>query len=322
MPSATTDILPAYLVVGDDDLKRQAVMRRLRIRLEELGDLSFNLDEFDGETADAQGILNACATVPFASERRLVIIARAERLKKDAQASLADYLADPVDTTVLMLQATTLAKTSRLYKAMAKVGKAAIIDCAMPKRDKLERMVRDMAPAHGITIAPDAAKLLVQLVGEDTVHIDNELAKLSMAHVGSDAVSVHEVEEQVAGVTEAKPWEFVDAFAARDLKGCLRLRQRMPSASSHALLGMCTNRLRELVCAKTLAAAGNQSSAALAQQLGSVDWKVRNHFAHARRFDEHELIAALCSSAETERRMKSGADADAAFMDWVIEVLR
>ena len=320
--ATNSDILPAYLLVGDDDLKRQAVMKRLRMRLEEVGDLSFNLDEFNGETADVQAILNACSTIPFASEKRLVIVTQAEKLKKDAQGQIATYLADAVPTTVLLLQATSLTKTSQLYKAVAKIGKSAIIDCAMPKRDKLERMVRDMAPAHGVTISEAAAKRLVQLVGEDTVHLDNELKKLSTSHAQSTPISVEEVEEQVAGITEAKPWEFVDALSARDLGRCIVLYGRMPSTSPHALLGMCTNRLRELICARTLMDEGSQSTTALAQQLGSVDWKVKNHFGYARRFDGSELRTALIASAEAEQKMKSGADASTAFMDWVVEVVR
>ncbi len=322
MTEQTGGILPAYLVVGDDDLKRQTVMKRLRMRLEEAGDLSFNLDEFTGESADADALLNACATIPFASEKRLVIVTNAEKLKKDAQERIATYLSDPVPTTVLMLVATSLAKNTKLYKACAKIGPTAIIDCAMPKRDKLERMVRDMAPAHGATISAQAAKRLVELVGEDTVHIDKELEKLATAHSGNAPISVEEVEDQVAGISEPKPWEFTDAFSARDLARCIALKRKMPSVSSHALLGMCTNRLRELICARTMSDAGSRSTTALAEQIGTVDWKVKNHFSYAQRFEADELISALCASADTERQMKSGADADTAFMDWVVSVLK
>ena len=43
-------LLPVYLIVGEDALKRDTVMKRLRARLSSMGDLSFNADEFDGET--------------------------------------------------------------------------------------------------------------------------------------------------------------------------------------------------------------------------------------------------------------------------------
>ena len=37
-------LLPAYAAVGDDALKRETVAKRLRARLQKLGDVSFNYD--------------------------------------------------------------------------------------------------------------------------------------------------------------------------------------------------------------------------------------------------------------------------------------
>mgnify|MGYP000270170979 CR=1 FL=1 len=56
-------LLPVYLIVGEDALKRDTVMKRLRARLSSMGDLSFNADEFDGETAQGGDIVTACNTV-------------------------------------------------------------------------------------------------------------------------------------------------------------------------------------------------------------------------------------------------------------------
>ena len=58
-------LLPVYLIVGEDALKRDTVMKRLRARLAALGDLSFNADEFNGETALGGDVVAACNTVPL-----------------------------------------------------------------------------------------------------------------------------------------------------------------------------------------------------------------------------------------------------------------
>ena len=75
-------LLPAYLVVGEDALKRRTVLERLRKRIAELGDFEFNHDEFDAENADGSQIAIACNTLPFASELRLVEVFNIEKLKK------------------------------------------------------------------------------------------------------------------------------------------------------------------------------------------------------------------------------------------------
>lgn len=317
---ATKDSLfPAYAAVGDDALKRDAVAKRLRARLQKLGDLSFNYDEFNGETAEGGSIVAACNTIPFASPVRMVRIKDADKLKKADSEELVAYLQSPNDSTVLLLEAEKLAKTTRLYKAVAAFGKNAIIDCAAPKRAELPRLVRSMAVGHGITITDGAARLLVELAGEDTVRLDAELGKIALAHVGSDAVTEHEVSGLVARTTEVKPWDFLDAMSARNAKRTLVCLSRMSSVSPHSLIAMSTGRIRELICAKTLV--NRREGRAIAAALGKRDWQVKHHSEWAARFTESELRAAILAARDTERAMKSGSDPDEAFLDWLLSFL-
>ena len=107
--SQHTDLLPAYLAVGEDALKREAVIARLKARLATMGDLSFNSDEFDGEVAEGAAIAAACNTMPFASPVRLVYVRNADKLKKADAEELVNYLKAPSATTVLACEAEKLA---------------------------------------------------------------------------------------------------------------------------------------------------------------------------------------------------------------------
>ena len=335
MANDKNTLLPAYLIVGDDALKRDRVTARLRARLEAMGDLSFNSDAFDA-TGECTGvdIVNACNTVPFASPVRLVEVRNAEKLLKEDSEALVAYLASPCESSILCLVAEKLAKNTRLYKAVAALGKSAIIECASPKAVDLPKLVRDMAVSHGVTFTPSAASALVELIGSSTVHLDAEIEKLALAHDGSQPIGDDEVRSMVSRMAEVKPWEFVDAFAARDTKTCLLYLSRMQSVSPHALLPMCTTRIRELICARSLAKRGNGNAANIASALTAIakkpkgksapkprpEWAFKKHVGWARNFTAGELRAALSSARDTERAMKSGADPNAAFMEWVVNV--
>lgn len=314
------ELLCAYLIVGEDALKRQAVLARLRKRMESFGDLSFNSDDFNGEVAQGESIASACNTVPFASEKRLVHVRNVDKLKKADSEPLVAYLASPCATTVLALEAEKLARNTRLYKAVLALGPSAVIDCAPPKSYELPRQVRAMATSHGVTFTEEAAAKLVELVGENTVHLDNEIRKIALAHRGRDAVNDGEVSALVARTAEVKPWEFVDAFSGRNLEKCLRCLAAMKSSSPHALIAMCATRIRELMCAQSLMRRG--SVAQLARTLGMPDWRMKNHAAWARQFSAQELRRALSTARDAERAMKSGSDADAVFLEWVVATLR
>lgn len=311
-------LLPVYLVVGEDALKRDTVMKRLRSRLAKQGDLSFNSDTFSGESATGDDIVAACNTMPFASPVRLVEVRTADKLKKADAEAVVSYLDAPSETTVLALVSEKLAKNTRLYKAVAKHGKTAVIDCTPAKRSELPRMVRAMAVGHGCTLTPGASEKLVDLVGEDTVRLDAELKKLALAHRGSDPVNEGEVLALVSRTSEVQPWEFVNAFAARDVKKCLLYLGRMKSTSPHSLIAKCTTRVRELICARALIDRGTPHAVAAALKMP--DWRARNVVGWARGFSAAELRHALVLSRDTEQKMKSGTNPDAAFLEWVLAV--
>lgn len=315
----TPSLLPAYLVVGEDELKAQTTVKRLHARLEKMGDLSFNSDYFSGENASGVAIVAAANTLPFASPVRLVQINNAEKLKKADQELLVEYLSNPNETTIMLVVATKLAKNSKLYKALEKIGPKSIIDCSPIARKDLNSVVRAMAQTHGVTFTPTAASALIDLVGSNTVTLDNNIQKIALAHRGSDSVNESEVLGMVSRTVEVKPWEFVDAFSARNIVRCVSLLNRMESTSPHALLAMCVTRIRELVITQSLIKSGRSSQ--LAKTLKVPDWRVRNHPTWARKFSSEELQDAFTSARDTERRMKSGSDPDSEFYNWMISVL-
>lgn len=314
---ADNDFLPIYLIVGADELKREFVFGRLNERMAKLGDLDFNKDVFQGGALGVDDLIGACNTLPFMSEKRLVVVHDADKMKKPVQEALISYLDAPNDTTVICLVAEKLAKNTRLYKVIAKVDKKAVIECAPQSARELPGQVQKFAASKGVTITRPAAEELIALVGESTVHLDGELAKMAIALGKGAVIDVAEVQAYVARVAEPKPWHLSDALAARDARACATLLARMSAQSPFGLLTMCVNRIRDLLVAKDLR---GQGSSALASALGKPDWQVRNLPRWADGFSERELEAALISAAACDQAMKSGADRDAAFERWVLGV--
>lgn len=318
---ASNPLLPAYLVVGEDHLKRDRVVEKMRIRLEKAGDLSFNSDVFNGAQDDIDLIVSACKTLPFASEKRLVTVKDAHKLSKGAQTKIVEYIKNPLDTTVLLLIADKLQKNNAMYKSVASLAPHALIDCTPPAKRELPSIVLKMAKSHGITLTQDAALELIGLIGEDTIHIDAELEKLALSHFEDRPLNANDVKGMVARISEAKPWELTDAFGRRDLKRCLDVMALMPTSSPYAMLHQCVGRLRDAMHAQHLARTSPNVSSALASEMKMQEFRVRPFVDAGRRWSSEQLCRAIESSLETERKMKSGADPDAAFKDWLIASL-
>ena len=170
-----TGLLPAYLIVGTDGVKRDHAVSRMKARLEKSGMVEFNLDERDmTKDPDIESIIGSLNTFPMGSEFRLVILDGCSKLAKAVSEPLVEYLASPSPTTVCLIIADSLAKNTRLYKAIAKIDKKAIVDCSGTKRWELPRRVQQMATQHGKSISTAAAEELVSRSGENTRMLRSE----------------------------------------------------------------------------------------------------------------------------------------------------
>ena len=318
----TANIPCVCLAVGEDELKRNEVLTRLRARLEEEGDLSFDADSFNGDTCTGSEIVSACETVPFMAPRRLVVVERGEALKKADQDALTEYAKNPCESTVLALSMEKLAKSSKLYKTIAALGANAVIDCALPKGRDLQKKVLAMAASHEVRFNDAAAALLIEFVGTDTVFLDNEIAKIALACADAPVITEKEVRDYVESTAEVKPWTFLEPFSDRNVEASLRWLAKAHNVSPHALVPLVGGRLRELICAKALDAKGQGRN--LAKELGRSEaesWKFKNHLRYARKFSAEELRQALSALRDVDQAMKSGEDPDAAFSLWVLKTL-
>ena len=298
------DLLPAYLIVGADELKRDAAVRRLRSRVPaDMAD--FNLDELDGASLEEPGqLISSAQTMPFCADFRLVIVNAAGRLAKPVSEAVVSYLADPNPQCVLCLVAEKLAKNTRLYKAVAKVGPHSVIDCAPLKRWELPPYVVKLAQKRGLSMDNAAAQELVERVGESTVALDNQIATLAQLVGDAGRITLADVEANVAQIVEVSPWAFADAVFERNAPSLVFL---------HSVL---VGRLRELICAKSLDARG--AAGGLARELGRQSWQVKNHVCWSRAFGEKELVELLGQAAVCERALKGSQDSEAAFARFVL----
>jgi DNA polymerase-3 subunit delta len=311
-------LLPGYLIVGSDELKSSRAVERMRARLEKSGMVEFNLDERD-MTKDPQvdDIVASLNTFPMGAEFRLVILTNCDKLPKAMSEPLVEYFANPSPTTVCLVVATTLAKNTRLYKAIKKLGDKAIIDCAPKKTWELPSQVVKMAAAHGKAMGLPAAEALVARSGENTRMLDNELKKLASMVTGSE-ITLADIERHVMRTAEVKPWEFLNAVAARDLVRSLELLKLQPAKSEVRLWSLLVTRLRELIIAKSLDTRGQGSQ--LATTLGVQGWQVKNHLSWARRWRMDELLEALSQAIEVELALKGSRDSELALRMWVISM--
>src|SRR5687768_3494380 len=220
---------PIYLIVGDDD----AEMTRLAADIagvveDELR--AFNVERlYAGEKGvTPASIVESARVLPMMSDRRVVIVLRGERILKPkrrggeedvfaegeeppANTDVLDaYAKAPVDETTLVLVASDVYRTRRLYKTLQK--QATIVECWGLKgaRDggdlseaarQAELLVRQAVAQAGQHIDPAAVRLIAARAGTDIACLRGDIERLLLYTSGNSRITYEDVQQVVSGET-------------------------------------------------------------------------------------------------------------------------
>lgn len=184
------------------------------------------------ETPPGEIVLDA-QTLPFLAERRVILVRNAERYNTESGAGpLLDYLADPSESTVLLLIAGKLDKRTKFYKICQKAG--ATIECPALRHEEVIEWVGEEARARGVTMGQDAIRALVDRVGNHLSDVDNALTNV-IQFVGDVGASVtrEDVMAACADVAEEEIWALTDAIASSRPGDALAAFRRISDLGKH-----------------------------------------------------------------------------------------
>jgi DNA polymerase-3 subunit delta len=299
------DLKPVYLITGGDRPKIQRALRRLRERIGEEATELLSAHEASGE--DAVAACNALGLLGGGG--RLVIVEETDRWKAADVKAIAAYLASPTPDTVLALVANELKKDSPLAKACAKAGDVLVYD--VPKR-RLSEWVRKQFGDRGVQIDAEAARLLIDVVGEDPEELASEVDKIATWAAG-EPVGTREIELLAAGCAEVPGYELTDAWGRRDLAGALSACQTLLERSGDPvsrtvpmLIGMLVGHVGRVRDCQAFAEEGLTSREAAAR-LKRHPFYVEKLYTQARNYGPDELRDAVVRLAALDHAVKGGS---------------
>ena len=233
---------------------------------------AFGREVLDGRETDAQTVVTSAMTLPLLGGVRLVVVRHAQALGHRHAEALGAYARDPNPTTRLVLVADEGLRTSRDRRAdhwlVQTLPAAAIVDLPARQGRELAGWLRQRAAAEGLQVSEEAAKLLIEWVGEDGAVLLGEVRKAALAG-GADnrSVGVREVGAIVGERRLADVFELTRAVGRRDLGLALKTLERLLTTEEPMrMLALLARDLRMAWTVRTLAERG-QSPAEIARAL-------------------------------------------------------
>jgi DNA polymerase-3 subunit delta len=215
---------PAYLIHGDDH--GRIAERRARLRaLAEAESGAQGIELLEGERATPDGLARLLNAMTFALGRRFIVVDGVERWKDKELEPLEAAMKDlPQDTTVAFFarEDNRLKAPKRLHDAVRRAGGDISPEGAV-KPWELPKWVIARGRELNLTLDPDAARALIQHVGERQQRLLRELEKLSVALAPGARIDAAEIEALTARSAERKAWTLADMLVGGDGRGATRL---------------------------------------------------------------------------------------------------
>lgn len=217
---------------------------------------------------------------------------------------LAEYIPYMPDSAVLILLIDEVLDSNNiLVKAASEHGQ--IIQSTLPKGAAIESWLKKRAQSIGVTLSPDAAALLANLVGNQLRLLANELDKLA-TYVGDGAtITVDDVRKLSAHVQEARIFDLTDALAQRNRTQALNILHDLLADGEPPLklISTITTQVRSLLLVKELAQKG-MHAAQIATTIGVAPFVADKALRQVGKFTPAQLEGAYRQLLATDATLK------------------
>jgi DNA polymerase-3 subunit delta len=308
--AADAEIKPAYLIAGGDEAKIEAALSRLRARAEREG-ATGGLESFgpaDGRGApDADRLVAALPALSLIGSQRYLLADNVERWNPAQVERVAEAIAEPQpQTTVVLVSRERPAR--KLVEAVKRVG-GEFLNYEAPKARELPRWLVREAGGRGFTLEPDAARMLIERLGDRTARLANELDRLALWSEPGGEVTLADLERMVVDTSEAAIWSLADAVIERRRDAALAVAERLSAQGESVsyVVASVAARLRRAVRAVVELDAGRPAKE-IELSLGMHPYAARMLVRSVRDASPAELEAATCAIADLEWWTRGGSD--------------
>lgn len=183
-----------------------------------LKDFNFNL--FFGNESKGVDIIDAAQTLPMFSDRRAVLVKRAEQLKADALEVMLPYIKNPAPGTCLLLTGTKIDQRKKFFIELKKHGE--LIEYKRFYDNKLTGFIQSEAVVQDKPIDSAAAELLAMLIGNNLQELSSQIEKLAVYAGSKQRITVDDVRTMASSSKAFTTFELAKYLGLRDVTNSIR----------------------------------------------------------------------------------------------------
>ena len=292
-----------YLLYGEERYLRRQYRERLRKALCSEDD-TMNTHFYEGRDISVGAVIDLAETLPFLAERRVIFISNSGLFKSGGE-KMAEYLAEPNETTYFVFTESEIDKRSKLFKTVNSKGYAA--EFAVQDEKTLKRWAAGVLGKEGKKITENTVQLLLSKTGTNMENIQMELEKLICYCLDREVITDEDVEAVCTTRISNHIFDMINAIADKHQKKALDLYYDLLALKEPPMriLFLIARQCNLLLQAKELKLKGHDQRS-IASKIGVPPFAAGKYLAQASRFKTEKLRNAVAKCVEAEEAVKSG----------------
>lgn len=316
-------IAPVYLFYGEETYLREQALAHFQKYFAKDETSGLNCTLIDGETVQPAELVAQAETLPFFSDKRLVIVKNPPFFKSkrtstavaeteeevkvpEKEQLLLRYLEDPSSSTCLILTTgEPVDKRKKIFRIIKESGQA--INFTFLKKGELRRWLAQKTAALGIKFETEAADIFLHTAGPALQNLVMELDKLCHFTAERKVISQADVRQVCTPGVEDNIFTIVDAIGNKRCGEALNGIKEMLAAKEPPLrlLAMVSRQFRLLLQVSDLAGQG-YAAQEIFHRLKIHPYVYQKIVGQSRNFDQKLLVNAFVSLSALETAVKAG----------------
>ena len=293
---------PVYLIYGTEDYLRKQYRDKMRQAI--VGDNTMNYSYFEGKGISVKELIDLGETLPFFSERRLILVENSGFFSS-AQDELAAYLKELPETTCFIFVEKDVDKRNKLFKTVSSLGYAA--NMTPPDERTLMRWIAGLLKGEHRQISESTLRYFLERIDTDMENIRRELDKLVVYTDGREEIVREDIDAVCTVYTESQVFDMVKSVVEKQQVKALQLYYELigQKEAPMRILYWITRQFNQLYQMKDLQSKGYPEHV-IAERMEVRDFVVRKNNALCQHFSLAELRQAVEVCVEREEDVKTG----------------
>ncbi|MBR3654097.1 MAG: DNA polymerase III subunit delta [Elusimicrobia bacterium] len=308
-------ISPVYFLAGEESFLLEDSLKRIE-KVVNTDDL--NREIFQATECSGNDILNSVETLPFLTDKRIVILKMANKLKNDDFKIITKIIENPVDTACFIIIfpekiKNSTSKRKDLITLCEKSDNCYCVDCKKLYEKDVKNFIQEEFNNRGKNIEPDVVQQIINDTGLDLQNVSNEIEKISL-YLGKEKQTVT-VEDfvKISGFTkEINIFMLTNAIEEKNVKYSLFIVEQMLKTGESAigLLSTISGAVRKMLTAKSLMEEKNYTSQDALNYVRVYSYFQYKYAANLSKYSLVHLKKCLKEILKTDIALKTGKTDD------------